>query len=293
MALADALNSGKFVVTGELTPPKGVDTADMVAKAKVLEPVVDAINVTDNPSARMQMSSLGGCLALIDAGFEPVYQLTCRDRNRLALQSELLTAASQGVRNVLALTGDHTKFGDHPQSKPVFDLDAVQLLQAIEALNGGRDMSGNELKGATSLLAGASVAPEAEPWEAQRIKFEKKVEAGATFFQTQAVFDMQKLERLARVASKLKVKVLAGLILLKSARMVEFLNAYVPGIIVPEGVVGRLAESDKPSETGIEIAVEQVARFKELCDGVHMMVMGAEDRVAEILERAGVTAVRA
>ncbi len=287
-SLAQAFESGRFVVTGELTPPKGVDTSDVEAKAKLLAPVVDAINVTDNPSGRMQMSSLGGCLAVMKAGAEPVFQLTCRDRNRIALQSELLVAASMGIGNVLALTGDHPKFGDHPQAKPVFDLDSVHLIQVIEGLNAGHDMTGNELKGSTDLFVGAAVSPEAEPWEAQRIKFEKKVAAGATFFQTQAVFDMQKLDRLMRLASRLQVKVVAGLILLKSVRMVEFLNAYVPGISVPQAVIERLGSSDKPAEVGVEIAVEQVARFKDMCDGVHMMVMGAEDKVPEILSAAGV-----
>ncbi len=288
MSFAQALEE-KFVVTGELTPPKGVDTSEMVEKAKLLASVVDAINVTDNPSGRMQMSSLGGCIAVIKAGVEPVFQLTCRDRNRIALQSELLAASSMGVTTVLALTGDHPKFGDHPQAKPVFDLDAVHLLEVIRELNQGRDMAGNELKGSTRFLAGASLSPEAEPWEAQRIKLEKKVDAGATFFQTQAVFDMQKLERAARLARRLDVKILAGLILLKSARMVEFLNAYVPGITVPEGVIERLRESDKPAEVGVQIAIEQVKRVKGMCDGVHMMVLGAEARVPEILEGAGVS----
>lgn len=289
MGLAEALESGRFVVTGELTPPKGVDTAQMVATGKELAKVVDAINVTENPSGRMQMSSLGGSAALAAAGVEPVFQMTCRDRNRLALQSELLTAWSLGIRNVLCVTGDHVMFGDHPQAKPVFDFDSVHLLQAVAALNGGHDVAGNELKGAPSLLAGAAAAPEAEPWEAQKIKFEKKIEAGAKFFQTQAVFDFDKFERFMAVASKHNVKVLAGLILLKSARMVEFLNKYVPGIFVPQELIDRLAASDKPIEVGMEIAVEQVSRYKDTCDGVHMMVMGAEDRVPEILERAGVT----
>lgn len=289
MGLAEALESGRFVVTGELTPPKGVDTAQMVATGKELAKVVDAINVTENPSGRMQMSSLGGSAALVASGVEPVFQMTCRDRNRLALQSELLTAWSLGIRNVLCVTGDHVMFGDHPQAKPVFDFDSVHLLQAVAALNGGHDVAGNELKGAPSLLAGAAAAPEAEPWEAQKIKFEKKIEAGAKFFQTQAVFDFDKFERFMAVASKHNVKVLAGLILLKSARMVEFLNKYVPGIFVPQELIDRLAASDKPIEVGMEIAVEQVSRYKDTCDGVHMMVMGAEDRVPEILERAGVT----
>ncbi len=288
MGLAEALSSGRFVVTGELTPPKGVDTGEMVVKAKDLAAIVDAVNVTDNPSARMQMSSLGGSAALVGAGVEPVFQLTCRDRNRIALQSELLTAWSLGIKNVLCLTGDHVMFGDHPQAASVFDLDAVQLLEAARGLNEGIDMNGNELKGSPALFAGAAAAPEAEPWEAQRIKFEKKIHAGATWFQTQAIFDFEKLDRFMTVAARHNVKVIAGLILLKSARMVEFLNAYVPGIHVPQQIVERLAGSDKPMEVGMEIAVEQVSRFKDTCDGVHMMVMGAEARVPEILERAGV-----
>lgn len=289
MGLAEALASGKFAVTGELTPPKGVDTTELVAKAKELATIVDAVNMTDNPSARMQMSSLGGSAALAAAGVEPIFQLTCRDRNRIALQSELLAAWSLGIKNVLCLTGDHVMFGDHPQAKPVFDLDAVQLLEVVRGLNGGADMTGNELKGAPDLFAGAAAAPEAEPWEAAKIKFEKKIAAGATWFQTQAIFDFEKLGRFMDVAAKHDVKVIAGLILLKSARMVEFLNKYVPGIFVPQEIVERLAASDKPMEVGMEVAVEQVSRFKDTCNGVHMMVMGAEDKIPEILERAGVT----
>jgi len=288
VGLAEACADGTFVVTGELTPPKGVDTSDVIAKAKELSSIVDAINVTDNPSARMQMSSLGGSAALVAAGIEPVFQLTCRDRNRIALQSELLAAASLGIKNVLCLTGDHVMFGDHPQAKPVFDLDAVQLLEVVRGLNEGVDMTGNELKGAPDLFPGAAAAPEAEPWPAQRMKFEKKIHAGAKYFQTQAIFDFAKLDRFMGVAAKHDVKVIAGLILLKSAKMVEFLNKYVPGIFVPQEHIDRLAASDKPSEVGMEIAVEQVARFKDMCDGVHMMVMGSEARVPEILERAGV-----
>lgn len=288
MGLADALERSNFVVTGELTPPKGVDTSDMVAKAKELDAFVDAINITENPSARMQMSSLGGSAALVAAGIDPVFQMTCRDRNRLALQSEMLTAWSLGIENVLCLTGDHVMFGDHPQAKAVFDLDAVLLLEAVDGLNGGHDMAGNELKGQPCFYAGAAAAPEAEPWEAHRMKFEKKIDAGAKFFQTQAIFDFAKFDRFMAVASKRGVKVLGGLILLKSAKMVEFLNKYVPGIFVPQEHIDRLAASDKPGEVGIEIAVEQVTRFKDTCDGVHMMVMGSEARIPEILERAGV-----
>lgn len=288
MGLAEALSGGTFVVTGEVTPPKGVDTRDMVETAKGLVTLVDAVNVTDNPSARMQMSSLGGSAALAAAGIEPVFQLTCRDRNRIALQSELLTAWSLGIRNVLCLTGDHVMFGDHPAAKPVFDLDAVQLLQVVGSLNAGRDMADKELKGAPSFFAGAAAAPEAEPWEAAKIKFEKKVAAGATWFQTQAIFDFGKLDRFMQVAAKRNVKVLAGLILLKSVKMVEFLNQYVPGVFVPQEAIDRLAASDTPIEVGVDIAVGQVKRFKDMCDGVHMMVMGAEARIPEILERAGV-----
>jgi 5,10-methylenetetrahydrofolate reductase len=212
--------------------------------------------------------------------------MTCRDRNRLGLQSDLLGAAVLGVKNVLALTGDHTLLGDHKDAKPVFDLESVQLLQAINRLNEGFDMAGLELKGKTDFFAGAIVTPEANPFEPQFAKFEKKVAAGARFFQTQAVYDLNKFYSFMERASRYNVPILAGILLLKSAGMARFLNKNVAGISVPDELIRELADADKPLEKGIEIAGRQIRELKEICAGVHVMAIGAEDKVPAILAAA-------
>lgn len=287
MRLREALERGEFVITAEVGPPKGTDVAKMLHEVEALRGRVHAINVTDNQSAVVRLSPVVACHMLREKGLEPVLQLTCRDRNRLALQSELLGAAALGIDNVLALTGDHVRLGDHPTAKPVFDLESVQLLQLIEGLNDGKDWVGGELAGFTDFLAGAVVTPEANPIEPQLGKFAKKVAAGARFFQTQAVYDLDKFASFMERARVYPVKVMAGILLLKSVGMARFLNKNVAGVFVPEPLIEELKGSPDQGAAGIEIAARQVRELVGVCDGVHIMAIGAEEKVPEILDKAG------
>jgi 5,10-methylenetetrahydrofolate reductase len=259
----------------------------MLEVAEKLKGRVHAVNVTDNQSAVMRLSSLAACHLLKEIGLEPIFQLTCRDRNRLALQSDLLGAAALGIENILALTGDHVVLGDHPQAKPVFDIESVQLLQTIKTLNEGRDLAGNELDGATDFCPGAVVTPEANPLEPQLIKFEKKIKAGAVFFQTQAVYDLEKFKQFMEYVPKGEVRILAGILPLKSAGMAKYLNRNVAGVFVPDQVIQELAKAEKPAQKGLEIAARQIRDLRNICDGVHVMAIGAEEKVPEILDMAG------
>ena len=282
--LQHKLDAGEFVVTAEVCPPKGSDCAEFLAKAKALQGIADAINVTDNQGANMRISPLAAAALLVREGIEPIFQITCRDRNRMALQSDLLGAAALGVRNVLALTGDHISFGDHRQAKPVFDLDSVQLLGAIAELGRGRDLAGNPLCGAPTFFAGAAAAPEAEPFEATLFKLEKKVAAGARFLQTQAVFDPSRLSAFREAVAPLGVKVIAGILLLKSARMARFITANIPGLRVPDHLVAELENAGDPLSAGVEIALRLAREAKPFCDGIHVMAMGREDLIPEIVK---------
>ncbi|MGC8787988.1 MAG: methylenetetrahydrofolate reductase, partial [Anaerolineae bacterium] len=230
----EKLNSDKFIVTAEVGPQKGTDCSEMIHHIKMLKDKVDALNVTDHQSSVMRFPSLGGCLLVKELGGEPILQVTCRDRNRLALEADLLFAYSRGIYNVLCLTGDSVDVGDHKEAKPVFDLDSVQLLRMIRTLESGKDMGGNDLKGAPQFCIGASVHPAADRIEPQLIKFEKKVAAGAQFFQTQGIYELDCLRRFMQYASQFDVKILAGIILLASARMAQYMNENVPGVIVPQ-----------------------------------------------------------
>jgi methylenetetrahydrofolate reductase (NADPH) len=284
----EKLNSKEFLVTTEVGPPKGTDVSEIVHHIDLLKDKVDAINVTDNQSSVMRFPSLGGCLLVKECGGEPIFQITCRDRNRLAIQADLLMAFSRGVRNVLCLTGDSVDVGDHKEAKPVFDLDSVQLLRMIKEMESGKDMGGNELKGTPQFCLGASVHPEADFVEPQLIKFEKKVIAGAKFFQTQGIFDLESLRRFMQYASQFNVKILAGIIVLASARMARYMNENVPGIIVCQDIIDELAnvEKGKGLQKGIEIAARLIKTIREenLCHGVHIMAVGNEGIVPDILE---------
>jgi len=280
--LAKELAAGRFVFTAEIAPPKGTDVAPALATARAFAGVT-AVNVTDNQGANMRMSPLAVSALLVREGVEPILQLTCRDRNRMALQSDLLGAAALGVENVLLLSGDHARFGDHPGAKSVFDLDSVQLLQVANGLMAGVNMAGRPLAGSPRFFAGAAVTPEAEPFELMFQKFTKKVENGARFFQTQAVFDPAKLERFMAAAQPLGVPVLLGVLLLKSARMARFLNENIPGVRVPDALIARLEQADHPLEEGVAIAREMVGAARRLCQGVHLMTLGCEERIPEIL----------
>jgi len=287
----DALNSGKFVITSEVAPPKGTNIDKMLHHIELLKDKVDAINVTDHQSSVMRFPSLGGCLAIEEQGGEPILQMTCRDRNRLALQAELLLAHTRGINNVLCLTGDAVPVGDHKEAKGVFDLDSVQLLSAIRSMESGQDMGGNSLDGSVEFCTGAIVTPEAQPIEPQLIKFEKKVEAGAEFFQTQAIYDLENFSQFMHYARQFPVKILAGIVLLSSARMAKYMNENVPGIFVPQDLIDELAGVAKEEmlAKGIEIAGRMIATLKRdaICDGVHIMAIAKEEVVPDILAAAG------
>lgn len=287
--LRKALESGEFAVTAELAPPKGTDFSHALQCAELFGDRVDAINVTDFQSSSLKATSLAMCKALIDMGFEPVLQITGRDRNRLAIQGEMLSAGFFGVKNLLALTGDHTTVGDNPGAKPVFDLDSVGILQAATMLANGVDMSGNKLEGSPSFYLGSTVTPEYDPIELQLVKMEKKIKAGAKFFQTQAVYDLSTMEKFKEMTRHLNTKILVGIIPLKSAGMARFMNKNIPGINVPEHLIDRLKNCGDPVKEGIKIAGELIVelRDKNLCDGVHIMAIGAEENVPLILDEAG------
>ena len=286
----EALEAGDFVITAECGPPKGTDISELKEHAKHLLGKVHALNVTDNQSSVMRAGSLSISKVLLDMGHDPIYQLTCRDRNRLAIQSDLLSAHILGIRNLLCLTGDSISVGDHKEAKAVFDLESVQLLKVVDTMNKGKDMVGNDLKGSTSLFAGAVVTPEANPVEPQLMKFSKKVKVGAKFFQTQAIYDIEKFKTFMEYARKFDTKILAGILLLRSAGMANFLNANVPGITVPQHLIDELktAGKEKALDCGMDIAARQIRELKGICDGVHVMAIGLEDKVPEILKRAGV-----
>ena len=289
----EALESGKFVVTSEVAPPKGTNLEKMPHHIELLKDKVDGMNVTDHQSSVMRFPSLGGALLVKEMGGEPILQMTCRDRNRLALQADLLFAASRGINNVLCLTGDSVILGDHKEAKGVFDLDSSQLLAAIRRLEKGKDMGGNDLDGSVSFCAGAIVTPEANPLEPQLIKFEKKIEAGAEFIQTQAVYDLDNFKEFMDYARQFPVKILAGIILLTSAPMARFMNKNVAGVNVPQELIDEMSSAPKGRALakGIEIAGRMIKRIRaeNMCDGVHIMAIGREELVPDIMSAAGLT----
>ena len=289
--LKQALNSGKFVVTSEIGPPKGTNIEKMLHHIDLLKDKVDALNVTDHQSSVMRFPSIGGCLAVKEHGGEPILQMTCRDRNRLALQADLLLAYTRGIRNVLCLTGDAITVGDHKEAKGVFELDSLQLLKTIRQMESGKDLGGNDLDGAVEFCAGAIVTPEQRPIEPQMVKFEKKVEAGAEFFQTQAIYDLDNFSKFMQHIRQFPVKILAGIVLLSSARMAKFMTENIPGIFVPQYLIDELAGAPKGEalNKGIEIAGRMIATLEKesICDGVHIMAIGREEVVPDILAIAG------
>jgi len=289
--LRDALQDGKFVVSGEIGPPKGADIDKCLEDADMLRNRVVAFNVTDMQSAVMRIGSLAISAKLVERGLEPVYQLTCRDRNRLALQSDLLSAAALGIQNVLCLTGDHPNLGDHIQAKPVYDLDSVNLLKVASGLNEGRDMSGHELEGKPDLFPGAVVTPGADPPEPQIIKTEKKIDAGARFFQTQAVFDPERFESFINQLQRFKVPIMAGVIVLKSPAMARFMNQNIAGISVPDSLITEMGEVNKEDrkKKAVEITARTIRKVKPLCQGIHIMPLGWDDLVPDIIEQAGLS----
>jgi len=291
--LREACASGEFVVTVESPPPKGADVSGFAERARKLLGKVHAINITDNQAAVMRASSLSISKVLVDMGHDPVYQITGRDRNRLAIQSDLLGAQILGIRNVLCLTGDYVTVGDQKETKPVFDLESVQILKVVAGLNDGKDMVGNLIRGATSLFPGATVTPETDPLEPLLIKFQKKVMAGARFFQTQAVFNPDRFKYFMDHARKFDVKIIAGILLLRSSKTATYVTKNIPGIKVPLPLIDRLERAVKEGsmEAGHQIAVSTIEAIRGMCDGVHIMAIGAEEQIPVSLERAGLLTV--
>ena len=292
MRITELFDNGQFVVTAEVGPPKGIHVDHLVEEAKEYLSGITAVNVTDNQSSVMRMGSLPTCVALKNAGLTPILQLTCRDRNRIALQSELLGAAMLGIDNILCLTGDHTKMGDHPGAKPVFDLDSVSLLHTACQLEKGVDLGGNALVGEPPKFAkGAVVSPCSDSVDAQLAKMERKVMAGAEYFQTQAVFDSEKFIQFMEKAKQFGKPVQLGVIIPKSAGMAKFMNNNVAGVHVPQWMIDELAadkEKAKLGITGVELAAKVIKECRPYCQGLHIMALGWEAKVPELLKLAGI-----
>ncbi len=292
MRITELFDNGQFVVTAEVGPPKGINVDHVVEEAKEYLSGITAVNVTDNQSSVMRMGSLPACIALKNAGLTPILQLTCRDRNRIALQSELLGAAMLGIENILCLTGDHTKMGDHPGAKPVFDLDSVSLLHTACQLEKGVDLAGNPLVGeAPKFAKGAVVSPCSDSVDAQLAKMERKVMAGAEYFQTQAVFDSEKFISFMEKAKQFGKPVQLGVIIPKSAGMAKFMNNNVAGVHVPQWMIDELAadkEKAKAGITGVELAAKVIKECRPYCQGLHIMALGWEAKVPELLKLAGI-----
>ena len=294
MSFRKKLLSGKFTITAEISPPKGTDISGMIKEAVMVRGIVDAVSVTDNQRAIMRMSPLAACSALSQEGIETIMHLTCRDRNRLALQSELLGAALLGIKNVVVMSGDYPTKGDNPGAKPVYDLDSVQLLDMISSLNCGVDLSGNGLEGKTELFAGA--VSNTELTEAAFIKLEKKTRAGAKFIITQAVFDAGKfsefMDKIHDTFGK-QIKIIAGIIPLRSENSAQFLNKNIAGVKVPDDVIRRIKAAGGhkamgSESAGMEIAADMIKELRDLCDGVHIMPIGTHKNTGKILEMAGI-----
>ena len=289
MKLIESFKEGKFVITCELGPPKGIEVQKLIDELAPLAKKVDAFNVTDLQSSVLRVGSLATCRLLKEKGLEPIMQLTCRDRNRLGLQSDVLSAAVLDIENLLCLTGDHPNLGDHPQAMSVFDLDSVQLLAAVKELMNGKDMAGNDLEGTPPVFClGAAVNPGADPLEPQIFKMEKKIEAGAQFFQTQAVYEPDKFAEFCEKVNDIKVPIMAGLVLIKSPAMAKFMNANVAGIHVPDEIIEELAsvEKDKRVDKSLEISARLIKNLKPLCQGIHIMSLGWEKHIPKLLDMA-------
>jgi methylenetetrahydrofolate reductase (NADPH) len=289
MALQEALQSGKFTVTTEVGPLKGTDTTEIMEVAELLRGKVDGVNVTDQQSAVMRLGSLAACALLVQKGLDPVFQMTCRDRNRIALQSDLLSAHVFGIRNVLVISGDFPSLGDHIDAKDVYDLDSEQLLWTIDQMNNGHDMMGSELKGKTAFFPGAVVKPVSDTdtsFELQLAMMEKKISVGARFFQTQAVYEVSAFERFMKRAAQFKVPVLVGIIPLKSVGMARYMNKNVSGVFVPDQLIDEMGKAEDKTAKGLEIAARLINDLKGLCQGVHIMAIGWEKKVPELLRLA-------
>lgn len=286
--LKEVLDRGGFAVTVEYNPPKGTNIAGLLENAKGLVGRVHGVNVTDCTAAVMRASSVSVCRLLYELGHDPVMQMTCRDRNHIGIQADLLGGHLLGIRNILCLTGDYPTVGDHKDAKPVYDLDSVQIMQVVQGLNSGRDWAGNKLDGSTQFVMGGAVTPEADPLGPMLAKFETKVKAGAEFFQTQAIYNPDQFATFMQEVRKFKVKVLAGILLLRNAKMAEFMNANIPGVSVPQEMIDELkaAGDTHAIDVGVEIAVRTIRAVRPHCDGVHLMAIKATDRLPQIIAQA-------
>ncbi|KGF72725.1 methylenetetrahydrofolate reductase [Neosynechococcus sphagnicola sy1] len=285
-----AAEAGEFLITAEVAPPKGGDPAHMLAMAEILKGRVHAINLTDGSRAVLRMSPVAASVILLLHGIEPICQLACRDRNRIGLQADLMGAHALGIRNILALTGDPVKVGDHPDARSVFDMESVRLLKLIGKLNQGFDWNDRPLTdGVTDLFVGAAVDPQLSSWSGLQRRFEHKLAAGAQFFQSQLICDFERLEKfMSQIAAGCNKPILAGIFLLKSAKNAQFINRCVPGVQIPQSIIDRLDRAENPLQEGVAIAAEQVCLARELCQGVHMMAVKREDLIPQILDKAGI-----
>lgn len=282
--LSEALAAGKFVVTAEIGPPKGVDLTDFRAKARAYAGKAVAVNVTDNQRALVKMGSIAGSTILLHEGVEPICQIACRDRNRIALQSDLLSAWALGIRNIVALTGDPVKAGDQPDAKPVFEMESSQLMRLIGQLNAGTDAAGKPLHGRPSFFVGGVINPNVPNLDAELRRLEKKKAAGACFLQTQAVYDPAQFLRFAEAAKPLGMPILAGILYLRSAKSARFINKSVPGIRIPDALIERMERASDPEAEGVRIGVELIQAIKPYCQGVHLMSVGQEHRLVQMID---------
>ncbi|MBU1894743.1 MAG: methylenetetrahydrofolate reductase [Candidatus Omnitrophica bacterium] len=285
-----ALENGKFVITTEIGPPKGVSMESVFRELECVKGRVDGVNVTDQQSSIMRLGSIAASRFLNDHGYEAICQMTCRDRNRIMLQSDILSAYALGIRNMLVMTGDHPLLGDHPQAKPVYDLDSVGLLHAFNELKSGRDLAGNALQSSPDFYVGAVVNPGSDSLEPEIIKMEKKVKAGAQFFQTQAIFDPKLFEDFVNAIKHLrsKIKLLGGIVPLRSAKMARYMNANIPGVIIPDGIIDKLENSSDVETESVAISYDLMMSIREMCDGVHFMPIRANHLVARVLDKVKV-----
>ncbi|MEA5508913.1 methylenetetrahydrofolate reductase [Crocosphaera sp. UHCC 0190] len=288
-----AAQNKEFLITAEVTPPKGGNPTRMLEMAKQLKGRVHGVNVTDGSRAVLRMSSVAASALLLQYGIEPICQVACRDRNVIGLQADLMGAYALGLRNILALTGDPVKAGDHPKARAVFELESVRLLKLIDNLNRGVDYNQKSLPDdPLDLFVGAAVDPQSSSWSGLQRRFESKLAAGAQFFQSQLITDFDKLDKfMHQIAAKSDKPILAGIFLLKSAKNAQFIKKNVPGVEIPDSIIKRLADADEPLKEGVKIAAEQVQLAKQLCQGVHIMAVKREDLIPEILDQAGISPI--
>ena len=293
--LEKILEKGLFAVTAELGPPKGNDVTVIERKANLLKGYADAINVTDNQTAIVRMSSIAACSFLVGMGLEPVMQMVTRDRNRIAMQSDIFGASALGIKNMLCLTGDHQSFGNQIDSKNVHDLDSVQLIDCVRTLRDEKNILGgtDQVEGDIKMFIGAAANPFGDPFEFRVIRLAKKAAAGVDFIQTQCIYDMARFKEWMKMVRDRglheKVYILAGVTPLKSAGMARYMNNNVSGITIPDEIINRIAKAEKPGDEGIRFCVEQIHELRQIegVHGVHIMAIEWEQRVAEIVEGAG------